>query len=557
MKKIFDEILVIGLFIFFISLNALTLFSAKITYKDLDIKKSMSVEEIEAEFESTDVVTVKCKLKYDEFKYTKITRDVIVDDESIKNERKELNEAGAKYHSAINEKISKEIGDIGYKECYISKYSPYIEYEFESSVFSKNGIDILKRLDKNSKIGEIVVVNSEEEVLDDQMYYSAAQINLLQDCNNSYATGAGINIGLLESGIINKNHANISGSNYVIRTYILNVKTDHATQMASIIGCNTGFSPDATIYNAFTAGGLTQEIDWLVDNNVDLVNMSFRDQDRDGYYGDDSAVVDFYAKTYNMLFIAAAGNNGMEIGQYITNPGLAYNALTVGSCAEYNDPSGFTSYNTAVGPAKPTLVMYGTSIGIPNYHDGYNGTSYSTAMVTGAMGMIYELYPALKNQPERSIALATAATYSMPGYSADEENGLNSIVGAGVFKYDTIKSCYSNSALIYNQAGSGQKVVYTKSVRATGASHLKVCITWFADATGDPDDTTFNDYDIKIYNSSGEYVAASTASENNLELVTFNVPYTDTYTIQIYQYDTTSSTQRIGFAYRVIPYDYQ
>lgn len=557
MKKIFDEILVIGLFVFFVSLNALSLFSAKITYKDFEVNKSMSVEEVEEEFEKTDVVTVKCKLKYDEFKYTKITRDVIVDDESIKNERKELNEAGSKYHSAINEKISKEIGDIGYKQCYVSKYSPYIEYEFESSVFSKNGIDILKRLDKNNKIGEIVVVNSEEEVLEDQMYLSARGINLLSDLNSGYATGAGVNIGLLEPGIINKNHTNISGSNYVIRTYILNVKTDHATQMASIIGCNTGYSPDATIYNAFAAGSLTQEIDWMVDHNVDLVNMSFGDNDRDGYYGDDSAVVDFYAKTYNMLFIAAAGNYGEEAGQYVANPALAYNALTVGACVSDAGHPAFTSINTAVGPAKPTLVMYGTCIALPNYSVALYGTSYSTAMVTGAMGMIYELYPALKNQPERSIALATAATYSMPGYSADEENGLNSIVGAGVFKYDTIKSCYSNSALIYNQAGSGQKVVYTKSVRATGASHLKVCITWFADATGDPDDTTFNDYDIKIYNSSGAYVAASTASENNLELVTFNVPYTDTYTIQIYQYDTTSSTQRIGFAYQVIPYDYQ
>ena len=554
MKKIFNEILVIGLFIFFVSLNALTIFSSKITYKDFEIKKSMSVDDVEEVFEKTDIVTVRCKLKYNEFKYTKITKELISDDESIKKERRELNEAGGNYHSSMNEKIAKEIGDIAYKSCYISKYSPYIEYEFDSLVFSKEGVDILKGLDKNTSVDEVVVVNG-EEVMEEQMYTSARDINLLSDYNNGYPTGAGVNIGLLESGIINKNHENISGSNYEIRSYILKVRTDHATHMASIIAGNTGYAHDAMLYNAFTAGGLTQEIDWLVEKNVDLVNMSFRDRDRDGYYGEDSAVVDFYAKTYNMLFVVAAGNNGEETGQYITNPGLAYNALTVGSCVDDDAASIFTSINTVMGPAKPTLVMLGTEIYVPTYFDNVEGTSYSTAMVTGAMGMIYELYPTLKTQPERAIALATASAQIMNDYNPDEENGLNNVVGAGLFRYDTIKSCYSNSTLLYNQASSGNRVAYTRTVRAEGASKIKVCITWFANATGDPDDTTFNDYDIRIYNSSGQYVATSSATENNLEVLTFNVPYTDTYTIQIYQYDTTSLTQRIGFAYQIIPFE--
>lgn len=554
MKKIINEILVIGLFIFFVSLNAITIFSSKITYRDFEVKKSMSVDDVIEVYEKTDIVTLRCTLKYDEFKYSKITKELISDDESIKKERRELNKAGENYHSSRNEKVANDIGEIGYITRYISKYSPFIEYEFDSLFFSKNGIDILKRLDKNVSVGEVVVVNSEEEV-EEQIYTSAYDINLLDDHNAGYPTGAGVNIGLLESGIINKNHQNISGSNYLIRTYILNVKTDHATHMASIIGCNSGYAPDATIYNAFTAGGLTQEIDWLVDNDVDIVNMSFRDVDRDGYYGEDSAVVDFYSKTYNMLFVVAAGNNGEKTGQYITNPGLAYNALTVGSCIDDIDHSRFTSRNTVEGPAKPTLVMHGTGISVPNYFESLDGTSYSTAMVTGAMGMIYELYPTLKTQPERAIALATASTQIMEDYNVDEENGLNNIVGAGLFRYDTIKSCYSNSTLLYNQPSSANRVAYSRTVRAEGASKIKVCITWFANATGDPDETTFNDYDIRIYNSSGQYVATSSATDNNLEVLTFNVPYTDTYTIQIYQYDTITLSQRIGFAYQIIPFE--
>ena len=90
------------------------------------------------------------------------------------------------------------------------------------------------------------------------------------------------------------------------------------------------------------------------------------------------------------------------------------------------------------------------------------------------------------------------------------------------------------------------------NVQMTGADKIKLCITWFAHATGEADETTFTDYDIRIYNSAGEYLALGGSLDNNLEVLEFMAPYTDTYTIKIYQHDTTTLTERIGLAYQIV-----
>ena len=549
MKKVFNELFVIFFVVFLLSLNALAFLSSKIHYDELGIRKSMSNEEAETVFNELDGVVVRCKLNYNQFKYNKVVDSAFTDIKTMRKERRELNQAGKEYHSSRNEKINKGIGDLGYEYCYMSDYSPYIEFGFHKEVFSKNYIDILKKLDRNSNISDIYVIES-AEVRESALATSTTQSGSYDDFSNRNVTGDGVRVGLLETGIIDKNHVNIAGSNYVIESYIFNVKKDHATHMASLIGGNYGLACDATIYNSQVVGTINSELDWLVDNDVDLVNMSFGEANKTGRYGTDSAVVDYYAKTYGMLFIAAAGNDGLNTG-YVGNPGLGYNVLTVGTVCYDNYLADYSSTQTLIGPQKPTLSMYGNGIIVPNISDSFRGTSYSTALTTGTMALIYELYPVLKTQPERAIALATANTLYLEYYPHDVENGLNDYVGAGVLRYQTMKDNFSNSCLITNYSSTGPRVAYETSVRITGASRIKICITWFADANGDPDDTTFNDYDIRIYNSSGTYVKTSTATESNLEVLDYMASSTDTYTIKIYQWDTITTTQRIGFAYQI------
>ena len=555
MKRIFNEVLVIILFLFSFSLNALMFISNKVNYVNLDIKKSMSVESVSEVYESLDGVVVSCLLDYGKFSYIDTNNYDLNNIEDMREARREFNEKGGKYHSEKNQNVKDKIGELDYEYVYVSKYSPYIEFGFSSEKFSEDNIKILKTLDGIKDISEISVREG-CAVREGMMNGASMCSGSWDDFSNGLVTGDGVNIGLLELGIIDKNHVNISGSNYTIRSYWLNSKDIHATTMASLIGGNYGLAPDAHIYNAQAAGSLVNEMDWFVDKNVDIINMSFGEGNVTGEYGTDSAVADYYAKTYGILMVASAGNEGTTTG-YVANPGLGYNVLTVGSIAEEHIASGFTSAYETIGPEKPTLMMYGGCVTVPNFEGWCCGTSQAAALVTGSMAMIYELYPVLKNQPERALALATACSLSLEGYPVDTDNGTNDIIGAGVFRYNTIKENYQNSCLFTHPSNSGNCVVYQKTVDLTCADKIKICLTWFADSDLSADGTTFNDYDIKIYNSSNQLVAIGGSLDDNLEVLTYMASFTDTYTIKVFQYDAAERAQRLGFAYQVIEYEYE
>lgn len=550
LKKVFEELLLIVFLFFVFSLNALCILSDKVSFRGIDAKLSMSTDQAEEVFEELDGVLVRCKMKYNRFTYNKILNRELSDINEIRAERKELNEAGKEYHYNKNKNITNSIGDLGYEYCYVSEYSPYVEYGFTREMFSEKGLRILKRLDNDLNIESIEVVES-STVREEAMGGALSNCNALDDFRNGTYTGDGVKIGLLETGIMDKNHVNISGSNYVIRSFLLNVKTEHATMMASIIAGNNGIARDATIYNAQVYGSMTNEMDWMIENEVDMINMSFGERLLTGEYATDSAVCDYYAKTYGVLIIASAGNDGQN-NDYVGNPGLGYNVMTLGSVGMDDCHTSFTSFRTVVGPEKPTLCMYSISVSVPNYDSCYNGTSFAASLTTGHMAMLYELYPTLKTQPERAIALAAASAYMFEIYDIDTTNGLNDEVGSGSFKYDVMKANYSNSYLIANSPKSGGQVIYSRNVQMTGADKIKLCITWFAHATGEVDETTFTDYDIRIYNSAGQYLALGGSLDNNLEVLEFMAPYTDTYTIKIYQHDTTTLTERIGLAYQIV-----
>ena len=106
-------------------------------------------------------------------------------------------------------------------------------------------------------------------------------------------------------------------------------------------------------------------------------------------------------------------------------------------------------------------------------------------------------------------------------------------------------------------SNSGNCVVYQKTVNLTCADKIKICLTWFADSDLSADGTTFNDYDIKIYNSSNQLVAIGGSLDDNLEVLTYMASFTDTYTIKVFQYDAAERAQRLGFAYQVIEYEYE
>ena len=146
MKKVFNELLLIVLLLFVVSLNTLCLLSGKVKFLDIGVKASMSTDKAEEVFEELDGVVVRCKMKYNDFTYSKVISKELSDVDEIRTEKKEIKEAGKKYHYNKNCEITKDIGDLGYEYCYVSEYSPYVENGFTHKYFFSKTILHIRRI---------------------------------------------------------------------------------------------------------------------------------------------------------------------------------------------------------------------------------------------------------------------------------------------------------------------------------------------------------------------------------------------------------------------------
>ncbi|CCZ85511.1 peptidase S8/S53 subtilisin kexin sedolisin [Firmicutes bacterium CAG:631] len=136
-------------------------------------------------------------------------------------------------------------------------------------------------------------------------------------------------IGILDLGIADEDHSNFNNIDLTVRNewYYIETVTEHATTVASVIA---KMCPDAKLLSVELSGNAVSEIDWMLDRNVNIINMSFGEKNPTGNYNSESAYVDYIVNTYKVTIISSSGNEGLDTG-YITNPALGYNVITVGA----------------------------------------------------------------------------------------------------------------------------------------------------------------------------------------------------------------------------------
>ena len=151
-------------------------------------------------------------------------------------------------------------------------------------------------------------------------------------------TGNGVTIGLFDGGIPNDT---IDGMN-IIDQFGENTSA-HATRVASII---YEIAPDADYYIAgqWDDGLWVDSIEWLLDNDVDIINASLAigvaDTTEDlNSYSICTLWLEHVAYHHCVTFVKSAGNEGSD---GISSGGMAYNVITVGSIdddnsADYSD----------------------------------------------------------------------------------------------------------------------------------------------------------------------------------------------------------------------------
>ena len=177
----------------------------------------------------------------------------------------------------------------------------------------------------------------------------------------------------------------------------------HGTNVASLTaGSTTGIAPEAEIYSAKviernirgsgngieeeTTAGLLEAIDYLINNSVEVINISL------GQYhnlpsGLRDEVINYASIIHNIVFSVSAGNAGTPYG----DRGTLYNPSTALQCiaATASDIAGTFIANFASRGPKVDYSLK-PDITAPGINTPWQGTSFAAPIVAGAAALLID-----------------------------------------------------------------------------------------------------------------------------------------------------------------------
>jgi serine protease AprX len=504
--------------------------------------------------EAKIVKEVKNKLKIDNLE----TETAAKIEEYITEKRRMFKEAyTAQSEDFIANNLNRE------NVIFVSKYAPLILVNLaQKEIEGINEINGVQDLE--------LFVNAAKET---ETAFSIPNINANYTRDTLNLKGVGVKVGIMESGYPDKTNPQLSGRSItfdVSDSEAASQLSSHATIVTSIIvGSTEGIAPNASVYTAAALSRLEdyQKIEWLLDQGVVVINYSAGYSDCRGIYSDMAKWIDHLENQHNVIFVKSAGNIGLST--LISDPGMAYNAIVVGSIYDHDSQSEpywnddtlstFSCYGETTGGYKPDLTAPGQGINVAGYTN-YNGTSFAAPHVTGVLAQIlgYRYNLAVEHSTLKALCIAgtthkTSVDYGeylmSPDYSNKE--------GAGVIDAKGIFTCVSGDAYTHQQLTPSQ-FPYQRSLNvSTTARPIRVGLTWMKQYTLNvvsyPDATIterlLSDLDLEVYDPSGNMVGSSISAANNVELVEFNPRVTGTYQIRVVGYAVQNDSEWISLAW--------
>ena len=427
--------------------------------------------------------------------------------------------------------------------------------------------DTINQMIKDDRVLEIGVYP--EENWQDELSVATSSIQGTYVRDTKGYTGKGAVVGMIEAtGVPDVSYSELKGAN-IIKRY--STTSSHATNVSTIIaGQSLGLAPKCTVYATYmtNSSSFIEEVEWLLDKGVSVINCSMRHGTTTGKYGIWDKWVDHIDMNHDVLFVKAAGNWDDEVG-YVTSPGLAYNAITVGGYDDNNTAVStddtmwkYSSYNHANGTAeKPDIIAPAANFTFPGKSTS-SGTSYSSPMVVGTVAQLLSAKPSLATQPGilKSVLLASAfrkisaGNYGSINYSPFFSN----IEGAG--KLDAKNALYVVNSGNYTYSYlSTDDFPYTKKFTASSSDNqARVALCWLKQCvinTGSHTDInntverTLSDLDLEVFDPNGNRVGYSMSYYNNVEIVEFNPAVTGTYTIKVKKNSGTTAKDFIYLAW--------
>ena len=237
------------------------------------------------------------------------------------------------------------------------------------------------------------------------------------------ATGAGIRVGVLDSGIAP--HADIVGSlaegwNYINDSADTDDELGHGTSVAGLIAGRSeegfiGVAPDVTLVplkcfqqkSSKTSSVVRGIYGGVNDFGCSILNLSL------GFAEDSQALreaVD-YALEMGVLLVASVGNGGVTSLYY---PSAYDGVLGVGEAKSDGRVSLRSNHNQSV-----SLLAPGEKLKTLYYKGGYTeatGTSFAVPLVVGAAAVLWSARPELSAKELMELITQTATDGGDPGY---------------------------------------------------------------------------------------------------------------------------------------------
>lgn len=404
----------------------------------------------------------------------------------------------------------------------------------------------------------------------------ANQISRADIVRDTYGlTGDGVKVGIIEaSGVPDTSNLYLSSANITINQEYTGID-DHATRVTAIMAAYDdagvyGLVPDAEFYCCAIEGSITfySGIEWLLDCGVNVINASLSWYNRLGYYDSYSAWLDHIAVLHDVHFAKSAGNynSTKNPNHMVASPGMAYNAITVGSFDAYSDdvstftlsPYGCYVETEGSGPEKPNLVAKANL-------DSVGASSYATPQVAGVITQLCDYNPTLKyKQSAIGAILAASAAEKVEAVGSGAKGDvffdplagsvqISDKEGAGILDALWAWGVVSNLNWLGMQV-SEFPYTQTFTVNTSMNTLTRISIFWLkknvnysheSDAETGTNANIAN-LDLYIYDSDGDLVTSSTMSYGNFEIVQF-VPEVDgVYTIVVT--GSTDNLEHVGLA---------